>query len=213
MTTENTDETSTAAAANTDAVAAGAAATSETTTANADQAGADGADAASTPVDPKTIVPETADGYALPVPEGEDGAFAKTAASWFHEAGVPPVQAEKLAAKWNEFAATQKAAQAEAEAAAEAQAQAKFESETAALKQEWGAKYDANIELGRRAFSQFGFTQDIADAVEAKVGPAQLFKIFAKIGEGLGEDSALGIGSPGATGGQSVEHTLYPNMK
>lgn len=145
-------------------------------------------------VDPKMVVPESPDGYTLPVPEGEDGAFAKTASAWFHEAGIPPAQAEKLATKWNEFAAAQRAAAAEAEAAAEAQAEATFKEQDASLRKEWGDKYDANIELGKRAFREFGFTEDIVDAVEAKVGPAELFKIFAKIGRGLGEDTAVGVG-------------------
>lgn len=148
---------------------------------------------AAEPVDPKMVVPETPDGYTLPVPEGEDGAFAKTAASWFHEAGIPPAQAEKLAEKWNEFTAEHHRLAAEAEANAEKQAEAKFKADDSALRKEWGDKYDANIELGKRAYREFGFTEDVVDAIESKVGSAELFKIFAKIGQGLGEDTALGL--------------------
>lgn len=155
---------------------------------------AEPAEPAAPAVDPKMVVPESPDGYTLPVPEGEDGAFAKTAAAWFHEAGIPPAQAEKLAAKWNEFAAAQNKTRVDSEAAAEAQAEARFKEEDAGLRKEWGDKYDANIELGKRAFREFGFTPDIVDAVEDKVGPAQLFKIFAKIGSGLGEDTGVGLG-------------------
>lgn len=146
-------------------------------------------------VDPKTVVPETADGYTLPVPEGDDGVFAKTAAAWFHEAGIPPVQAEKLATKWNEFAAAQQAAAAESEKALEAQAEAKFKTEDSALRKEWGDKYDANVELGKRAYREFGFTEEVVNAVEDKVGPAQLLKIFASIGQKIGEDTSVGLGS------------------
>lgn len=145
------------------------------------------------PIDPKMVVPETADGYALPVPEGDDGAFAKTAASWFHEAAIPPAQAEKLAAKWNEFAAAQHAAQEQALADADKQAEARFKADDSALRKEWGDKYEANIELGRRAYREFGFDDEVVTALEDKVGAAKLFKIFANIGQKIGEDSALGL--------------------
>lgn len=165
-----------------------------TETAAPDTAKAD-APAEAPAVDPKTIVPDSPDGYTLPVPEGDDGAFAKTASAWFHEAGVPPAQAEKLAEKWNAFAAEQAKASQEEEAAQEAQAEAQFKADEASLRKEWGDKYDANIELGKRAYREFGFTSDVVDAIEAKVGPAQLFKLFANIGKGLGEDTALGVSS------------------
>lgn len=165
------------------------------------------------PVDPKMVVPDSADGYTLPVPEGDDGAFAKTAAAWFHEAGIPPAQAEKLANKWNEFSAAQQEAAKKAEADAEAQAEARFKTEDAELRKEWGAKYDANIELGKRAFREFGFTEEILDAVESKVGPAQLFKIFAKIGQGLGEDQALGLGNGNTLSFASAAEKLYGGSK
>ena len=171
------------------------------------------AEAETPAIDPKMVVPESAEGYVLPVPEGDDGAFAKTAAAWFHEAGIPPAQAEKLAAKWNEFSAAQQAQATKAEADAEAQAEAKFKTEDAGLRKEWGAKYDANIELGKRAFREFGFTADIVDAVESKVGPAQLFKIFAKIGQGLGEDQALGLGNSNTLSFASAAEKLYGGSK
>lgn len=161
-------------------------------------------------VDPKMVVPETADGYQLPVPEGDDGAFAKTAAAWFHEAGIPPAQAEKLAAKWNEFAASQQKVTADAEAAKEAQAEATYKEQDAALRKEWGDKYDANIELGKRAYREFGFDQDLVDAMEAKVGPAKLFKLFARLGQKIGEDTALGVGNGNnASSGVSAAQKLY----
>ena len=48
--------------------------------------------------------PEAADQYNIPLPDGDDGGFAKQAATWFHEAGLTQRQAEGLAGKWNEFA-------------------------------------------------------------------------------------------------------------
>jgi hypothetical protein len=146
-------------------------------------------------VDPGMTVPETPEGYSLPVPEGDNGEFAKTASAWFHEAGIPPAQAEKLAAKWNEFAAAQQAEAKANEEAAEAQAEARYKEEDTALRKEWGDKYDSNIELGKRAYREFGFDAELVDAMEAKVGPAKLFKLFASIGQKIGEDTALGLGN------------------
>lgn len=159
-------------------------------------------------------VPETPDGYKLPVPEGEDGAFAAEAAKWFHEAGIPPAQAEKLAERWNEFAAAQQAAAAEAEAAAEAAAEARYKSEDTALRKEWGDQYAANIELGRRAVKQFGFDADVLSAIESSVGPAKLYRIMANVGKGLGEDTAIGLNSNGVSNAdQSAANVLFPGMK
>lgn len=165
-------------------------------------------------IDPKMVVPETAEGYSLPVPEGDNGEFAKTASQWFHEVGIPPAQAEKLATKWNEFAAANQKAQVEAAKAQEAQAEAKFKEEDASLRQEWGAKYDSNIELGKRAYREFGFTEEVVDAVEAKVGPAALFKIFANIGAKIGEDSAVGLNNSGQSmTSQTAATALYGDKK
>lgn len=205
LTTATTDTT--AAATDTTATTVTAAPAAATTDAKTETAAAT---LEAPAVDPKMVVPETADSYQLPVPEGDDGAFAKTAAAWFHEAGIPPAQAEKLAAKWNEFAASQQKSSVEAEAAKEAQAEATYKEQDAALRKEWGDKYDANIELGKRAYREFGFNQDLVDAMEAKVGPAELFKLFARLGQKIGEDTALGVGNGNnASSGVSAAQKLY----
>lgn len=146
----------------------------------------------------KAAVPETADAYALPVPDGQDKAFAGEAAKWMHEAGIPVAQAQALATKWNEYAAAQ-------QQAADQARQQQDETDMSALKKEWGQQHDANIELGRRAVRAFVGQGDEAagllDKIEAAIGAAETFKLFHRIGKHLGEGSLTPEG--GDSGGGS----------
>lgn len=129
----------------------------------------------------KLGVPATPDDYKLPIPEGQSDTFAKEAANWMHEAGIPAKQAEQLAAKWNDYAAG-------VHAQTEQQFNARAEQESAALKQEWGAAYDQNVEIARRAAQQFmGGDKAKIDAIERAIGTGETFKLLNAIGKGLGE--------------------------
>ena len=138
----------------------------------------------------KLGVPETVEGYKLPVPEGMPDTFAKAAASWMHEAGIPAKAGEQLAAKWNEFQTAQMTEQQQALAV-------KSEQEFNGLKTEWGAAFDQNLELGKRAALQF-IPGDPAQraatlqALEQAMGTGQLLKFMANVGKGLGEHKMLG---------------------
>lgn len=134
----------------------------------------------------KYTVPANADEYKLPVPQGQDGAFAKQAAGWFHEAGIPVAAAQVIAGKWNE-----------AMAAAETQRQQQIQQEMTALKTEWGAQYDGNVELGRRVMRTFGVSGDVIDKVSGQMGDVQVLRLFHQIGKGLSE----GTLNPGSGGG------------
>jgi hypothetical protein len=169
-------------------------------------------------VDPLSLVPESADAYELPLPAGDDGEFAKTAAEWFKEQGLNKGQAQALAAKWNEFAAGKQgemaAAQEAAAQAAAVKAEAQAKVDDAALRNEWGERYDANVELGRRAVRQFEISADVLEGIESKVGYAGLLRMFSKIGQGLGEDTAVGLSAKGGSRSDlTAEQKLYPNMK
>jgi hypothetical protein len=147
----------------------------------------------------KLGVPETPDGYKLPVPEGADPAFAKTAAQWMHEAGIPPKQAELLATKWNEHAA--KAVTADQQAAA-----TKADQEFSALMGEWGKDADARLEVGRRAAAQFipaanpQERQALMTKLELAMGTKNMLTMFAEMGRHLGEHTMIGNGQPGQYG-------------
>jgi len=157
-------------------------------------------------------VPKTADEYQLPVPQGDDGAFAKQAAGWMHEAGIPAAAAKQLAEKWNAFAASQ----VQAQQVAQQQAGEKAINE---LRAEWGGQYDANVELGRKAMRTFGVPPEVVDKLAGAAGDAQVIKVFKSIGAAMGE-STLNPGASGSSNQQGTGNTmsdiasdLYGNSK
>lgn len=141
--------------------------------------------------------PESPEGYKLPVPDGDDGAFAKTAAGWFHELGLTATQAEKLSAKWNEHIG-QQAQQAEAGRAE--QYKANIEKENQALSGEWGAAYEQNISIAQTAAREFGFDGPTIDKLEEALGFAGLMKFMHNVGSKIGEASFIAGDSNGAAG-------------
>lgn len=144
----------------------------------------------------KLGVPDSADGYKLPMPEGTDDGFAKTAAKWFHEAGVPPRAANKIAEQWNSFITEQVKA-------GEAADRAESEKQMGALEQQWGGEFAAKRELAQRGYrefaKQFGLDDKAAlERAESVLGAANLTKFFAGLGQ-LNSESAF-AGSDGKGG-------------
>lgn len=137
--------------------------------------------------------PQSADQYKLPIPDGDTGEFAKTAAQWMHEAGLNQKQAEMLALKWNEAATQMQMSQANSVAV-------NAEQEMAQLQQEWGKEYDANIEAARRATRQFGVEANTLERIENAIGTKEMLKLFANIGKGVGEDSFIDSSKSGGFG-------------
>jgi len=158
-----------------------------------------------------TAKPESVDAYKLPVPEGQDGAFAGEAAKWMHEAGIPVAQAQALATKWNEYQASQAKA-------ADLARQQQGEADVSALRKEWGGQYDANVELGKRAVRTFvGEGQEaekLLGSLEGAVGAGQLLRLFHRIGANLGEGSLTpGAGNVDQQAPQKdISELLYPSM-
>ncbi|MDI9684307.1 hypothetical protein [Burkholderia cenocepacia] len=139
----------------------------------------------------KHAAPASVEDYQL-----GDGDFAKTAATWFHEAGIPAEAAKALAAKWNGYVGEQNTA-------AEAARLAKGEAELTTLKGEWGADYDKNVELGRQAMRKFGVSGEVIDKLAGATGDAATIKVFAQIGASLSE----GTLNPGGDGGSGAALT------
>lgn len=134
--------------------------------------------------------PAKPEDYKLPVPEGAGGEFAKTAAQWFHEAGVPAKQAVALAEKWNAWNGEQARA---AHEKAEQQSAADIE----ALKREWAQGYDTQVTLGKRAAQEFGLDEEALTRIEGALGTSGMLKFFAKVGAKLSEHAIID-GGPGA---------------
>ncbi len=156
--------------------------------------------------------PETADKYELPVPEGDDGTFAKKVAPMLHKAGLTGEQAKALAGDWNAMQAESVAAQ-QKEAQAEAQAQhVKNTAESNDLKREWGQQADANMEFAKRAATQFlpkESASQIINALEGVVGYKETIKLLHGIGKGLAEHGAEGMGTNNSSPTMSTAEKLY----
>lgn len=146
----------------------------------------------------KIGVPETPDGYKLPLPEGVDDGFAKTASKWFHEAGVPPRAANRIAEAWNAWIGEQVQT-------GEAADRAESEKQMGALEKEWGGEFTAKRELAQRGYrdfaKHFGLDDKAAlERAESVLGAANLTKFFAGLGELNGESSFAGPDGKGSFG-------------
>ena len=132
----------------------------------------------------KMGVPDSADGYELPVAEGQSEVYLKAMSTAFHEAGMPKEMAQKVtAASNNIIKGLVEAQQAEAKLAAEQQLNA--------LKTEWGDAFGKNSEFGRRGFqaygSKAGLDENDLKAVESTIGTAKMLKLFHSLGESMSE--------------------------
>lgn len=136
--------------------------------------------------------PESAAGYEMPIPEGDDGVFAKAAAEWFHEAGLSPAQAKILAEKNNEYLASQVKAW-------ETEVAARQDQEMTELKTTWGAAFDQNTEIARRGAKQFGVTEEVMEQLEGAMGTKGMLEFFHNIGSKLGEHKVEGMGASDAS--------------
>ena len=131
--------------------------------------------------------PETPEGYGIKAAEGQDPTLANAAASKFHELGLTEKQGQALTNWWAE----QSQGLLDAQSAAQAQS---AEQAIAELKNEWGNKYDENVELGRRAAREYGLDADALGKIEGALGTKGLLDLMAKIGRGQGEAEFIGQG-------------------
>lgn len=152
--------------------------------------------------------PESADGYELPVPEGQDGEFAKTTAQWMHEAGLNRQQAQALATQWNTFQSQQAEAQ---QAAIQKQAQ----TDLAIVRQEWGAEFDANKSVMERAVNTFAPPEFIEMLDKSGlINSPVIAKMFLKIGAAINEDKSVATQKSSPQGGElDLAQRLWPDMK
>lgn len=157
----------------------------------------------------KYAPPASADEYELPVPNGEDPAFAKEIAPLLHKAGLSGAQAKTLVTEWNQFVEGKKAAEAQAATAAATAEAAQAQREAATLKTEWGDQHDANTEYARRAFDRGAQAAGIPaekmngfiDTLSSQVGFAAAIKLMAFYGKHFAEDKAAGLNNAAGTGG------------
>lgn len=156
-------------------------------------------------------VPADAAEYQLPVPQGESDEFAKQAAAWMKDAGIPVQAARQLAAKWNEFSAAQAQQMATAQQQAGEQALAK-------LRGEWGGQYDANVETAKKAVRAFGASPDVVEKMASAIGDAEVIRLFQRVGAAMSE-ATLNPGGGGGSAAPSADPDaaraarMFPSMK
>lgn len=136
--------------------------------------------------------PDKPEEYGFKPPDGApqdiyDPNFAGKFAKWAYEAGIPKAQAQKLHDSY-----VKEAIDGHKQQMASLQATGKAMEE--ALRAEWGAAYDGKVESGRRAFKAFT-SPDMADRMEKVLGSTEMMKMFASIGEKMGEDNMIGANS------------------
>lgn len=125
--------------------------------------------------------PEKPDGYKIDVPkDGGDPAFADWAKKAFHSANLTSKQAEALLNQWNSRVSEN------AKSNSEKLVQESLAQE-ASLKKEWGAAFDQNVQIAKRAALSFGITADQMDKLEQALGFSGVMKFMNSIGGRLGE--------------------------
>ena len=151
--------------------------------------------------------PDAPDKYELQAPEGVSLNAEMTAAfkSQAHALGLNTQQAAKLF-EWygGQTSAVQAAAAQTREAA--------YSSTQAALKTEWGAAYDQNLDLATRALNHFGGPELGAYLRDSGLGNNPvLIRAFAKMGTSLTEDGVLGRATAGSLTPSPAEATQQKN--
>lgn len=111
--------------------------------------------------------------------------------------GLSPEQSAELKARGHKLGLTDKQMAGlhewnkEATAAAQQKlvqdAQIEFSNQEAALKREWGAAYDQNIQLGKEAVAKLGWTQEQIDAMQVGIGYDGVMKLAAQMGKSISE--------------------------
>lgn len=138
-------------------------------------------------------IPEKPDGYEIKVEGAPEAVWnaetGKVLASWAHELGLTPAQAQGLAERYAKMGGDGVGAQ-------EAERARRIEEGAAALRSEWGAAFDAKRDYAMRAVREFGGDALLAElqALGAVSSPA-IVKAFAAIGERMGEDRPAGMGT------------------
>lgn len=153
-------------------------------------------------------LPESADKYAIDKPTLPDGvkwddAFESKARQIAFEHGIPTAALNAFVGAYGERVAG-------LFADADTQLQAANTAMMAELESAWGAQTGAKVQMARQALSAIAekaklspeASADLAQALRPKVGDAGIMKLFATIGEMMGEDSLAG--HQAATGGMAM---------
>ena len=129
--------------------------------------------------------PESPDKYGLEVPQGGDPELVNWFSNTAHKLGLTDKQAKSL---YTEFNGMNGAMQEQM------MQQMSQQSEKALndLKTEWGQGFDKMIDSGKRAVRALGLDEGKLSDYENKLGTGEMLKLFATLGQKMGEDSFEG---------------------
>lgn len=129
--------------------------------------------------------PETPDGYELKIPDGAENIFAegddKAAAEFLHKAGLTPQQAQAVINGYAEWAGEKMSAMSESVQASREQAEK-------TLKDEWGEKFDTNLQAAARGADAAGVTDYLEQS--GLGNDPQIIKLAELAGRALSEDGS-----------------------
>lgn len=137
--------------------------------------------------------PETPEKYDLKLPQGTDKETDQWTRKAFHEVGMTQAQAAKFTEKWAEFSSAAEKVQTEARSA-------KLAEEHKALQTEWGAAYEKELSVAKRAANELGVKPEVIDQLESVMGFAGVMKMMQSIGSKFSEGSFV-MGAAPAFGG------------
>lgn len=127
--------------------------------------------------------PKEAKGYEISKgDEKADPKFVEAIQGIFHKNNLTKDQAQGVAKEYEAYANSQLKEQQEANVNAIIQGDA-------ALKKQWGAQYDSNIEIAKQGVKILGLDAKTLDLMEAVQGREALYKTLQKIGVGVGESN------------------------
>lgn len=136
--------------------------------------------------------PESPDKYGIQPPEGADGELVDWFKNTAHKVGLTDKQAASLFEDWNNMSTKKMQA-------IEAAQREQSEKDIGELKKEWGQAYNQQIDAGKKAVAALGYDENSLNALESKMGTADMLRLFATLGSKMGEDSFVG----GERSGQS----------
>lgn len=143
----------------------------------------------------KLGAPANADGYKVPEALAADP-VVKEFRDVALKSGMLPKQFEEAVGFITAKAQTMNTERQQAAAA-------QSDQDMTALKTEWGQGYDKQVEMAKRAATSFIPAKDAAERgeimtkIEGAIGTGAMMRLFAKIGEGLGEHAAHSSGDAG----------------
>lgn len=147
--------------------------------------GADAEPDAWGPVYDKLGRPESPDKYSIQPPEGGDPELTNFYKQIAHKNGLSDKQAASIFNDWNK-------AVGERMATMQQQMEQQSAREVESLRQEWGQAYEQQITSGRKAVAALGLNAEQLSNYEAKLGSADMLRLFATLGSKMGEPAFEG---------------------